>query len=331
MFCDYRIATSSKKTNLGLPEVKLGLMPGMGGTYHLPKLIGYPDALDIILTGKNVKPDKAKKLGLIDLVVDNASLETVAIQQAKGLVAGTVKPTNKKKSWMRLFLEDTPFGRNMMFNKAKTGVDKSTAGKYPAPYAIIDVMKDNYGKSKQTHLEDEATKFAKLAATPVSEALIGLFHGSNAVKKHSFGKPSQPIKNIAVLGAGLMGAGIAQVSVDNGKYRVLLKDKDAAGVSCGEKIIDDALKAKLKKKRMTNYEYCDTNSRLIPLHDNVDSWKRHFASADLVIEAVFEELSVKHKVLKEMEEVCSKQNTVFISLFVLLNLYNNCTRMKNLN
>jgi enoyl-CoA hydratase/long-chain 3-hydroxyacyl-CoA dehydrogenase len=91
--------------------------------------------------------------------------------------------------------------------------------------------------------------------------------------------------------------------VDAGKYKVLLKDKDAAGVGRGEKNIDDALKSKVAKKRMTNFEYCETNSRLIPLHDDIESWKQHFSKADIVIEAVFEELGVKHKVLKEMEAV----------------------------
>jgi len=288
---------------LGLPEVKLGLMPGMAGTYHLPKLVGYSTALDAILTGKNIRADKAKKIGLVDLVVDPASLESVAIAQARGLADGTVKRSKRKRSWMDFFLEETPFGRNMMFSKAKEGVDKASGGKYPAPYKIIDVLKDNFSKDRNTHLLDEAQKFSELAATPVSEALIGIFHGTTAVKKHNFGKPSHPVKTVAVLGAGLMGAGIAQVSVDNGNYRVLLKDKDAAGVGRGEKVIDDALKAKLKKKRMTNHEYCDTTSRLIPLHDDVQSWKKHFASADIVIEAVFEELGVKHRVLQEMEAV----------------------------
>ena len=213
MYCDYRIATSSKKTALGLPEVKLGLLPGMAGTYHLPKLVGYPDALDMILTGKSLKADKAKKLGLVDLVVDPASLEAVAIMQAKGLANGTVKKVPKKKSWMQFFLEDTPFGRNTMFSKAKQTVDKSTSGFYPAPYAILDVLKDNFGKDRLTHLNDEAAKFATLAATPVSESLIGIFHGTTAVKKHSYGVPSKKVETIAVLGAGLMGAGIAQVSV----------------------------------------------------------------------------------------------------------------------
>eukprot|EP01035_Chromulina_nebulosa_P020250 gene20250-26290_t len=303
LYCDYRIATTNKKTVLGFPEVQLGLLPGMAGTYHLPKIAGYATALDMILTGKNVRPDKAKKLGIIDLVVDEASLESVAITQALGLVNGTVKPYKRKKDITSYLLEDTPIGRYFLFKKAKETVDKQTGGHYPAPYKILEILEKNYGKSKAVHLDDEATKFAELAATPVSAALIGIFHGTTAVKKHDYGSPKFPIKTVAVLGAGLMGAGIAQVSVDNGKYRVLLKDKDANGVARGEKTIDDALLSKVNKKRMTNFEYSSTNSRLIPLHDGVESWKRHFSQADIVIEAVFEELGVKHRVLKEMEEV----------------------------
>lgn len=203
---------------------------------------------------------------------------------------------------MTYFLEDTPLS-SVMFSKAKEQVDKNSGGHYPAPYAILDLLQQNKGKSKQQHLEAEAQKFCDLASTPISAALIGIFHGMNAVKKHDFGSPKQPVRNIAVLGAGLMGAGIAQVSVVNGKYRTLLKDRDNASVSRGEKVIVDELKGKLKKKRMSNHDFCETTSRLIPLHDEVESWKRHFASADLVIEAVFEEIGVKHRVLKEMEEV----------------------------
>lgn len=265
--------------------------------------MGYATALDMILTGKNVRPDKAKKMGLVDLVVDPAVLESVAVTQAQGLVNGTVKPSKRKRDWMGWFLEATPIGQNMMFSNAKKTVDKASGGFYPSPYKILEVIQNNIGKSKEEHLKDEAKKFTELAATTVSEALIGIFHGTSAVKKHNFGAVTHPIKNVAVLGAGLMGAGIAQISVDNGKYRVLLKDKDASGVSRGEKVIEEALQSKLKKKKMTNHEYCETTSRLLPLHDGLDNWKRHFAQADIVIEAVFEDLAVKHKVVKEMEAV----------------------------
>jgi enoyl-CoA hydratase/long-chain 3-hydroxyacyl-CoA dehydrogenase len=302
MYCDYRVATTSKKTSLGLPEVKLGLLPGMGGTYHLPKLVGVTTALDMILTGKNVKPDKAKKMGLVDLVVDPASLEQVCIRQAQGLVNGTVKPTQRKKDLMARIMEDTPV-RSYVFKKAKEQVDKNSGGHYPSPYAILDVIETGMSKSKKEHLEYEATKFAELAGTPESAALIGIFKGMNAVKKHDYGSPSKPVEKVAVLGAGLMGAGIAQVTVDQGKYTVFLKDKDQAGVSRGEAVIIDDLKGRLKKKRISNHQFCETSARLIPLHDEVESWKKHFSQADLVIEAVFEDITVKHRVLKEMEEV----------------------------
>jgi enoyl-CoA hydratase / long-chain 3-hydroxyacyl-CoA dehydrogenase len=302
LYCDYRIATTNKKTAMGLPEVKLGLLPGMGGTYHLPHLVGYATAMDMMLTGKNIKPDKAKKMGLVDLVVDSASLESVCIQQALGLANGTVKPSKRKRDWMSWVMEATP-ASNIMFSKAKEMVDKNSGGHYPSPYAILDVLQKNMGKSKKEHLEYEAQKFCDLAATPESAALIGIFHGMNAVKKHDYGAPKHPINKVAVLGAGLMGAGIAQVSLVNGKYTVLLKDKDIAGVSRGEKVIVDELKGKLKKKRISGHDFASTTSRLIPLHDEVESWKKHFSKADMVIEAVFEEIGVKHRVLKEMEEV----------------------------
>jgi len=305
MYCDYRIATTAKKTVLGLPEVQLGLMPGMAGTYHLPKLLGYQTALDMILTGKHVRADKAKKLGLIDLVVDPAALESVAIESAKGLIAGKVKPFKRKRDWLGFALEAIPFGRKYLFDQAKKTVDKQTGGKYPAPYAILSVLENNYGKSRDMHLADEAQKFSELAGTSESAALIGIFKGSSAVKKHDYGKPKHEINNIAILGAGLMGGGIAQVSADKGKYRVLLKDRDLASVSRGEKMIEDDLKQALKKKKMTNFEFCSTTSRIIPLHDNLPSWPKHLSQADLVIEAVFEEIGVKHKVLKEMESIIS--------------------------
>jgi enoyl-CoA hydratase / long-chain 3-hydroxyacyl-CoA dehydrogenase len=312
MYCDYRIATTSKKTVLGLPEVKLGLMPGMAGTYHLPKLVGYQESLGMILTGKNVKPAKAKKIGLVDLVVDPASLEKVAITQAKGLANGSVKPSIRKRDWMGWFLEEIPFGRNMMFDKAKKTVVKSAGTHYPAPYAILDVLKNNFGKSMDTHLRDEAKKFSELAATSESEALIGIFKGMTEVKKHNFGNPKHDIKTIAVLGAGLMGAGIGQVSTDQGKLRVLLKDKFEAGAQNGQKIISDAMAAKVKKRRMTDFDRNTTMSRVVPLHDESTNWERHFAQADVVIEAVFEEIGVKRKVLAEMEDIIS-DNCVFAS------------------
>lgn len=282
--------------------MKLGLLPGMGGTFHLPKLIGYPNALDMILTGKNIKPEKAKKMGLIDLIVDEASLESVAISQALLLSEKKIKSYERKDKLLK-FAEWFPITRNIIFKKAKETVDKATNGKYPAPYAILDVMKNCYGKSKDEALSYEGDKFVELAKTKESEALIAIFKGMTAVKKHDYGKFNGEIKNIGVLGAGLMGSGIAQVSADTGKYRVLLKDRDAVSVGKGEKAIDDAMLKKVEKKKMTNSDYCALNSRIIGLHDGNPNWIRHFKQADLVIEAVFEDIKVKHAVIKQMEEI----------------------------
>ena len=302
MYCDYRICTTNKKTVLSLPEVKLGLLPGMAGTYHLPKLVGIQQALAMILQGGNIRPDKAKKIGLVDLVVDECSLEEVAIRQAKGLVDGSVKVSKPKLSLLDRLLVIPPV-KNFVLKKAREGVMKAVGTNYPAPLAILDMYGKVLGKSKPYHLAEEASTFAQLAATPESEALIGIFHGMNAVKKHDFGKPKHPIKNVAVLGAGLMGAGIAQVSLDNGKYRVFLKDANADGLARGTKSITEALEKKLSKKKMTNFDYCTRSSNLVGLHDGTPSWKAHFGKADIVIEAVFEEITVKHRVLADMEAV----------------------------
>jgi enoyl-CoA hydratase/long-chain 3-hydroxyacyl-CoA dehydrogenase len=131
------------------------------------------------------------------------------------------------------------------------------------------------------------------------------YTGMSAVKKHDYGKPKREIKSVAVLGAGLMGAGIAEVSAVTAKYRVFLKDRDAGAVSRGENQLLKSLNGKLKKKKISNYDYCLNTSRLVALHDKSPSWKKHFQGADMVIEAVFEEIGLKHRVLQEMEEVIS--------------------------
>jgi hypothetical protein len=139
------------------------------------------------------------------MVVDTPALEMVALHQAKRLISGELKLKKPKLDWKTYLLQNTPFGRNMMFSQAKKTVDKASGGFYPAPYAILDVIQNNYGKSKEAHLNDEANKFIELSSTTVSEALIGIFQGTTAVKKHSFGAVKYPINTVGVLGAGLMG------------------------------------------------------------------------------------------------------------------------------
>jgi enoyl-CoA hydratase/long-chain 3-hydroxyacyl-CoA dehydrogenase len=304
LWCDYRICTDSPKTKLGLPEVKLGLLPGFGGTQNLHKIVGLQKAMDMMLTGKDVRPKQAKKMGLVDLVVAPQSLEQVAIDTAKGLANGTIKKSSgAKKNLQDRIVEDTPFGRYFMWQTIDKMVKKNTNGNYPAPFAIIEAVK--YGIENpqgDAKFKFERESFAKLAATNESEALIGIFDGMTQLKKHTYGDVVHPIHKVAVLGSGLMGSGIAQVTAEKG-YEVLLKDRDDASVARGLSYIDENWGKKLKRKKMSKFEFNINSSNIVPLTDDTESWKKHFGRADLVIEAVFEDIELKRKIVAQMEEL----------------------------
>lgn len=262
----YRIAVKDKKTALALPEVMLGLLPGGGGTQRLPRLVSVPNALDMMLTGKNIRPDKAKKMGLVDQTIEPLGpgekspaertrdyLEQIAIETARGMASGSVKRQPRKKNLMdkvtdKLLQYD--FGRNYVLNQARTQVMKLTGGLYPAPLQIIDVVKTRLEKGETAGFEAEAQGFAKLGVTTESKALIGLFHGQTYCKKNNYGKPERPAQNIAVLGAGLMGAGIVQVSIDKG-YHTIMKDMAQDGLARRQLQIEKGLKQQVKKKKLT--------------------------------------------------------------------------------
>ena len=258
--CSQRVATASSKTTLGLPEVMLGLLPGAGGTQRLPKLVGAAPALDMMLTGKMIKAARAKKMGLVDLVVDANALERSAVATALDLAAGKAKAKQRKKGWMDTLLEGNPLGRKVMFDKAKEQVMKATKGKMPAPLNIIECVKAGLEGGHSSGSKVEARRFGELAASSESAALRGLFFGQTAAKKNVFGQPPKRVETVGVLGAGLMGAGIAEVSAAK-DIRVLLKDQNVAGLSRGEGQIKKNLDGKHKKKRIST---C-ARARLAPL------------------------------------------------------------------
>ncbi|KAL5281528.1 HADHA family protein [Megaselia abdita] len=314
--CHYRIATKNKKTGLGLPEVMLGLLPGGGGTVRLPKLTSIPTALDMELTGKVVKADRAKKLGLVDLLVnplgpglDSAEtstiqhLENVAIQVAKDLSNGKLKVNREKTGLVNKVMEfafGLDFVKDQVFKKAKQQVMKMTNGLYPAPLKILDVIRTGIDKGENSGYAAEREGFGKLAMTSESKGLIGLFRGQTECKKNRFGQPEKPVKNLAVVGAGLMGAGIVQVSVDKG-YNVLLKDTNDFGLARGVGQIQKGIDTSVRRKRITALEKDQILANLVPTLSY-----NEFKNTDMVIEAVFEDLNIKHKVIKELEAVVPK-------------------------
>ena len=307
--CAWRIATDHPKTVLALPEVQIGLIPGAGGTQRLPRLIGVRAALDMILTGKNVRAKKALQLGLVDEMVHPAILERVAVQRARELAEGKRKRARRKGGMAALALDDNPIGRGVVFRKAREQTLAKTRGNMPAPLAAIDAMETGYGKGIAAGYREEARLFGEMAATNVSKELIYLFFATTALKKDT-GLPEGhvaaplPVEKLGILGAGFMGAGIASIAVQQ-ETLVRLKDADWTRIARGVAAVNDVVRERLKKRQITKTQYGDMMSLVGGTVDYTG-----FPSCDLVIEAVFEDLAVKQTVLREVESIM-KPSAIF--------------------
>ena len=299
--CTYRIATDSPKTLFALPEVQLGLIPGGGGTQRLPRLVGLEAALDMILTGRNIRPKKALQMGLVHELVHPAILDDVALARARGLMEGSVhRGGNRRPHGARsILLDENPVGRAVVLRQAREKTVKRTRGHYPAPLAALDAVATGYAQGMDKGLREEARLFSELAVSEVSRQLVFLFFATTALKKDP-GVPEPapeplPVRKIGILGAGFMGAGIASVAVQQGTV-IRLKDADHARVAKGLTAVRDVLKERLTKKQMTRQQLDDAMSLVGATTDYSG-----FGNVDLVIEAVFEELTVKQQVLRETE------------------------------
>ncbi|CAF1203217.1 unnamed protein product [Rotaria sordida] len=308
--CHYRIAMNDKRTGFGVPEVKLGLLPGAGGTQRLVQKLSLPDALDVILTGKEIKAKKAKSMGLVDAIVEPIGpglhpveekninyLRSVAVQKAKELTVQ--KPAKKEPGLIENIkskIMSSSYVQNYILQQAQKKVMSQTQGLYPAPLKILDVIKQTLESGSKVGYNAEADGFADLGMTTESKALIGLFHGRTECKKNKYGKPEKEVKNIGIVGAGLMGAGIAHVSIDKG-FNVILRDTTSKALSRGYSQISKGYEGYVKRKRLTNAEYDNVLSNL-----QCQSTFDNFEKCDMIIEAVFEDLKLKQNVLAELEQ-----------------------------
>ncbi|MGI9089807.1 MAG: fatty acid oxidation complex subunit alpha FadJ [Gemmatimonadaceae bacterium] len=300
--CKWRIVTDDRKSVLALPEVQLGLIPGAGGTQRLPRLIGVRAALDMILTGKNIRARKALQIGLVDEMVHPAILKRVAIERARDLADGKRKRQGHSGGAAGLFLDDNPVGRNIVFKKAREETLAKTHGHYPAPLAAISAIEIGYTRGLPAGFREEAYQFGEMAVSDVSKQLIFLFFATNALKKDSGlppGRVASPrtIDKLGITGAGFMGAGIASIAVQQDTL-VRLKDADWGRVAKGVGAVSGVLRERLKKRQITKVQYGDM---MALVGGTVDY--SGFGNADLVIEAVFEDIGVKHTVLREVEAV----------------------------
>ncbi|AQP36473.1 fatty acid oxidation complex subunit alpha FadJ [Vibrio anguillarum] len=302
--CHYRVCSDADITRLGLPEVQLGLLPGSGGTQRLPRLIGLLPSLDLILTGKQLRAKKAKQLGVIDACVAETILLDVAkkyVLDNSGKKRHQVNTSTKEK-----LISHTQLGRKLIFDQAAKKTKQKTRGNYPAADAILEVIRHGLDRGFKAGLELEAKRFGDLVMSSESKALRSIFFATTEMKKEtgSDAKP-QTVKRIGVLGGGLMGAGISHVSVAKAKVPVRIKDVSNDGVlnalNYNYKLFD-----KQRKRRILSKAQMQT--KMAQLSGGIDFTS--YQHIDVVIEAVFEDLTLKQQMVADVE-ANAKTSTIF--------------------
>ncbi|QCK76621.1 fatty acid oxidation complex subunit alpha FadJ [Raoultella ornithinolytica] len=300
--CHGRVCSDDEKTRLGLPEVQLGLLPGSGGTQRLPRLIGVSGALEMILTGKQLRARQALKAGLVDEVVPQSILLQTAVELAlKGRPASRSMPIRER-------VLAGPLGRNLLFRLVGKKTRQKTQGNYPAAERILQVIENGLAHGCSSGYAEEARAFGELAMTSQSQALRSIFFASTDLKKDR-GADAQagPLNRIGILGGGLMGGGIAYVTACKGGLPVRIKDIQARGINHALKYSWDLLDKQVRRR----YLRASERDRQLTLISGTTDYQG-FAHRDVVIEAVFEDLALKQRMVAEIEAHCSPQ-TIFAS------------------
>ncbi|HFK4760707.1 TPA: fatty acid oxidation complex subunit alpha FadJ [Citrobacter farmeri] len=300
--CHARVCTDDAKTVLGLPEVQLGLLPGSGGTQRLPRRVGISIALDMILTGKQLRAKQALKAGLVDEVVPQTILLDAAVEWAK-----KDRPGHRPLPVRERILAG-PLGRALLFRMVSKKTEQKTQGNYPATERILQVIETGLAQGSSSGYDAEARAFGELAMTPQSQALRNIFFASTDVKKDPGSEvPPGPLNSVGVLGGGLMGGGIAYVTACKGGLPVRIKDINPKGINHALKYSWDQLETKVRRRHIKASE---RDKQLALISGSVDY--RGFSHRDLVIEAVFEDLSLKQQMVAEVEQNCAS-HTIFAS------------------
>ncbi len=290
--CDYRVASTSKETKIGLPEVQLGILPGWGGSTILPRLLGLPKALEIILAGKQLAAVPALKAGLVDAVGPRESLADLAVRQIG---------RGKRGPWP-FHLSNLPPAAAFIARQARAGVLAKTGGHYPAPLKALEVVIAALRGTLEQGFALERKAFAELATGDVARQLLGIFLLQERSKKtplpSDFTAPAdspRQIERVAVVGAGVMGAGIAQWLAARGTH-VLLKDIAAEPLAIGLQSIRKLFRDATRRRRFTETEARAALDRIVPVVGDVP-----LNRVDLVIEAAVERLDLKQQIFRGLE------------------------------
>ena len=309
---DYRVMADSAQ--VGLPEVKLGINPGWGGTFRLPRLIGIDNANEWICSGAQKKPDAALKEGAVDAVVKPDQVKAAALDLVKRCIDGSIDYQARRTE------KTTPVKLNQMeltmaFESAKGVIGAKAGPHYPAPMQAIKTMQKAVKMDRKGAIDVEAKAFAKLARTDVTASLVGLFLKDQYVKKvaKKYTKETEPVAMAGVLGAGIMGGGVAYQSASKGTP-ILMKDINDAALQLGLDEATKLLSGQLKRGRINEQKMAKTLTQITPTLSYGD-----FNRADLVVEAVVENVNVKKSVLAEAEQAMQEDailtsNTSTISI-----------------
>lgn len=300
--CHGRVCSLDDKTALGLPEVQLGLLPGSGGTQRLPRLIGARPALEMILTGKQIRARQALRMGLVDDAVPQSILLQAAVDRVK-----QGWQSRRKLPWQERLLGG-PLGKNLLFSMVRKKTLEKTHGNYPAAERIIQVVRTGLDQGSASGYEAEARAFGELAMTPQSAALRSLFFAATALKKER-GGDAQPhtLRRVGVLGGGLMGGGIACVTATRGGLPVRIKDVNEQGINHALKYTWDLLGKRVRSKRMRPAE---RQQQMMLISGSTDY--SGFERVDIVVEAVFEDITLKQQMVADIEQYAAP-HTVFAS------------------
>ncbi|WP_444927376.1 fatty acid oxidation complex subunit alpha FadB [Microbulbifer sp. TRSA002] len=302
--CDFRLMGEEAK--VGLPEVKLGLIPGWGGTVRLPRVVGVDVAAEWIAAGKEQKPAAALEAHAVDAVIPTAKLKDAAVKLLERAINGELDYKAIRE------LKKSPIPLNdtealMAFFTTKAFVGQQAGKNYPSPVAAVESIEQGYKLTRDEALKIEQEKFIFCAQTGTAKSLVGLFLADQAIGKVAKGwekKADKPIERAAVLGAGIMGGGIAYQSAYKGTP-IKMKDIDQKGIDLGLNEANKLLSKLVDRKRLTPVKMGEVLNRIEPTlsYDG-------FNDIDVVVEAVVENPKVKHAVLKEVETKVSEDAVI---------------------
>ncbi len=286
---DTRVASDHKSTKIGLPEVKLGIIPGFGGTQRLSRLLGLPKALDLILMGKDLNAVRALRTGVVDRVVAPERLLDAARQEIEKLAAKGHKRRPRKLKGGAFWLSRTPMGRWMVNRTASKQLAKGQARFFPAPRRALELCLDAFRLSPSDGFANEARALGELMVSPVCKALVHLFFLTEKAKGLGKAEQARAVQRASVIGGGAMGAGIAGLMASRG-IRVRLSDLDQGALARAKARLQKSLDKRLKRRRMKRHEAVAAQDRLAASTD----WG-HLATTDLFLEAIVENMGVKNK------------------------------------